>query len=105
MCFDYWGEQSREAWRPGFRWVVTGCAGKATRGGSAVGLENLKSTVFVCCWEPGDDPEDGQSLAGSVAKKEEDEDGDALLPAPLWLTGKPVPEGTFCRASCGYPLS
>lgn len=67
MCFDYWDEQSREAWRPGFHWVVTGCAGKATKGGSAVGLGNLKSTVSVCCWEPGDHPEDGQSLAGSTA--------------------------------------
>lgn len=67
MCFHYWGEQSREARRPGFHCAVTGCEGEATKGGRAVGLGNLKSTVSVCCWEPGDCPEDGQSLAGSTA--------------------------------------
>lgn len=41
----------------------------------------------------------------STAKKEEDEDGSALLPASLWLTSKPVPKGTFCQASCSHPLS
>lgn len=40
----------------------------------------------------------------STAKKEEDEDGSALLPASLRLTSKPVPKGTFCQASSTHIL-
>lgn len=93
----------------------SGCAGKATKGGSAAGSGNLKNTASVHRWEPGDIRKRGRAwLAAQLLSPrpksragltEEDEDGSALLPAPFWLAGRPVPKGKSCRTSCSHPPS